>query len=186
MAELPVLCSCFKNSGSNDTVHHIVFAYRHNTTFSSNTPGFYFQLSDGVTNQCCVCIRSDGAIILTSATPNGTTLATYTGAVSAQSTWFAFECEVVIHPTAGSFKVRKNGNTVDDHSTTNINTRPGANTYANRLTVGLYTNPGGTSPFTFDDVPWRSDTAAVPWVGDIRCYTRMPARLMPARSFPGR
>jgi hypothetical protein len=26
-----------------------------------------------------------------------------------------------------------------------------------------------------DDLLWRSDIASVPWVGDVRCYTRMPA-----------
>ena len=27
----------------------------------------------------------------------------------------------------------------------------------------------------FDDLYWRSDASSVPWMGDIRCYTRMPA-----------
>jgi hypothetical protein len=26
-----------------------------------------------------------------------------------------------------------------------------------------------------DDILWRSDASSVPFVGDIRCYTRMPA-----------
>jgi hypothetical protein len=104
---------------------------------TGSTLGLYLQLSDAATNQVCIVFRSDGAILLTSATPAGTVLATYTGAISAQSTWTAFEFEVVIHPTAGRFRARKNGNTSDDFdSGATLPTRPGANAYANKLTVG--------------------------------------------------
>src|SRR5262249_53076033 len=47
-----------------------------------------------------------------------------------------------------------------------------ANNYANRLTIG---NPSSSAGITLDDFLWRSDPSAVAWVGDIRCYTRMPA-----------
>jgi hypothetical protein len=71
--------------------------------------------------------------------------------------------------------VRKNGNTSNDFtSATNLNTRAGtANNYANRLSVGHSTaSPSGQQ---LDDLLWRSDASSVAWVGDIRCYTRMPA-----------
>ena len=161
-----------KSSGSNDATHHIVCAFQQTAAISGTTLGLYFQLTDGTTNQCCIVFRSDGAILLTSATPTGTVLATYTGAVTAANTWYAFEFEVVINNTAGSFAVRKNGNTSNDFSAASLNTRPGTNSYANKLTIGVQS---AISSQAIDDLLWRSDAASVPWVGDIRCYTRRPA-----------
>jgi len=161
-----------KSSGVNDAVHHVSVAYRQTSALTGTTLGMYLQLTDNITNQCCIVFRSDGVVLLTSATPGGTVLATYAGAVSAANTWTQFEFEVVIHNTAGSFKARKNGSTTDDHSTTGINTRPGANAYANKLTLAFN---GAINAIQFDDLLWRSDAASVPWVGDIRAYTRMPA-----------
>jgi hypothetical protein len=161
-----------KSSAVNDAVHHIVVAFRQTQAVSGTSLGLYVQLSDAATNQCCIVFRSDGTILLTSAIPAGTVLATYSGAVTAVNTWYSFEFEVVIHNTTGSFKVRKNGSTADDHSTTGINTRPGANSYANKLTIAMNTS---VASHQLDDLLWRSDAASVPWVGDIRCITRMPA-----------
>jgi len=163
-----------KSSGSNDAVHHFVCAFQQTATLSGTTAAMYLQLLDGTTNQCCIVFRSDGAMLLTSGGPTGTTLATYAGAVSAQNTWTAFECEVVIHNTAGSFIVRKNGNTgAADFSATSLNTRGGtANNYANKLTVGTST---AISNQLIDDLLWRSDASSVAWVGDIRAYQLLPA-----------
>jgi hypothetical protein len=162
-----------KSSGANDAVHHLTCAFLQTAALTGTTLGMYLQLSDGATNQCCIVFRSDGAILLTSATPGGTVLATYTGAVTLLAQWFAFEFEVVIHPTAGRFRVRKNGNTTDDFdSGATLNTRPGANSYANKLTLGQQTAVANQH---IDDLLWRSDASSVPFVGDIRCYTRMPA-----------
>jgi hypothetical protein len=134
--------------------------------------GGYLQLLDGVTGQCCVVFRQDGAILLTSGTPGGTILDTYTGAVIAANTWTAFEIEIVINNTTGSWAVRKNGNTSNDHALGSLNTRVSANNYANKLTIGMN---GTVNATHMDDLLWRSDAASVPWVGDIRCYARMPA-----------
>ena len=161
-----------KSSGQNDAVHHIVCAFRQTAVLSGTSLTYYFQLSDGATNQCCIVFRSDGAILLTSATPAGTVLDTYTGAVTAANTWFAFEFEIVINNTTGSWAVRKNGNTVNDRALGSLNTRPGANNYANKLTFGVNV---GINAIQLDDLLWRSDASSVAWVGDIRCYTRMPA-----------
>jgi len=162
-----------KSSAVNDAAHHISVAYRQGAVLSGTTLGLYFQFTDVAANQCCIVFRSDGVILLTSATPGGTILATYSGAVSAASTWFQFEFEVIISNTVGRFRARKNGNTVDDFdSGAVLNTRPGANAYANKLTVGMQTTVNSQ---TIDDLLWRSDASSVPWVGDIRCYTRMPA-----------
>ena len=164
----------FKNSGSNDAVHHIVVAFSTAQVIGGASLGLGLQLFDGATAQCSIVFRTDGAIVLTSGTTGGATLTTYAGAVTATNTWYAFEFEIVIHNSTGRFRVRKNGNSVDDFdSGATLNTRGGtANNYANRLQVG------SASTFfvgAFDDLYWRSDTASVPWVGDIRCITRMPA-----------
>lgn len=168
------LIQLFKSSAVNDSVHHIVCAYRTTTALSGTSALANFQFCDGATQQCSIVFRSDGVILLTSGAPNGTTLATYTGAVSAQNTWFAFEFEVVINNTTGSFTARKNGNTSNDFTLGSLNTRGGtANNYANRLNVNCFTTPGVA--VQLDDILWRSDAASVNWIGDVRCYTRMPA-----------
>lgn len=166
--------SLTKSSGSNDAMHHIVCAFRNTGALSGTTANLYLQLLDGTTAQCSIVFRSDGAILLTSGAANGTTLATYSGAVSATNTWFAFEFEVIISNTVGRFRVRKNGNTADDFdSGATLNTRPGANSYANKLTIAIQTTPSGNNDL--DDLLWRSDASSVPFVGDIRGYARLPA-----------
>lgn len=161
-----------KTSSVNDAVHHIVVAAQQASALSGTQAGIYFTLFDGATAQCTVAFRSDGAMILTSGGPAGTTLATYTGAVAAINTWYGFEVEVVINNTTGSFTVRKNGNTSNDFSLGSLNTRASANNYANKIGVGMNWNSAGGQ--TIDDFLWRSDASAVAWAGDVRCFTRMP------------
>jgi hypothetical protein len=162
-----------KFSGVNDSVHHIVCAFMQNATISGTSMVSILQLQDGTTSQCSINFRSDGTIILTQGGAGGTVLATYAGAFPTISTWYAFEFEVVIHNTTGSFRVRKNGSPTDDHATININTRGGTtNNYANRLNLAV--GPNSVNSQNFDDILWRSDAASVPWVGDVRCYSRMP------------
>jgi hypothetical protein len=153
-------------------VHHIVVAFRQTQLIGGTTLGLYFQLSDGATNQCCVVFRSDGAILLTSATPGGTVLDTYTGAVTAPNTWYAFEFEIVINNTTGSWAVRKNGNASNDQSRGSLNTRPGTTAQANKLTMGMSVV---VIAHQFDDVLWQSGASSGTWLGDVRCYARMPA-----------
>jgi len=162
-----------KSSAVNDAVHHLVVAFRQTATITGSTVGAYLELFDGVTAQCTIVFRSDGAIVLTSGGPGGTTLATYTGAFPITNTWYAFECEIIINNTTGRFRVRKNGNTVDDFdSGAVLDTQNSANAYANKLTLGYNAT---VSTQAFDDLFWRSDASSVPFAGDIRCYTRMPA-----------
>jgi len=162
-----------KSSSANDAIHHIVCAYQQTTALSGASNCCYFMLGDGATVQCSVVFRQDGAILLQSGAVGGTTLATYTGAVSLQSQWFAFEIEVVVNSATGSITVRKNGNTgTPDFTLGSLNTRGGTtNNYANRLTIG---QGSGIPTWQLDDLLWRSDASSVAWVGDIRCYTRMP------------
>jgi hypothetical protein len=174
-AQMPaaaVVCA-FKNSTANDALHHIVVAVRQQTALGAATSSAYFQFSDVAANQCAIVFRGDGAILLTTGAANGTTIATYTGAITANNVWFAFEFEVFISATAGYMNVRKNGSTSNDFtSATNLNTRAGStNNYANRLSIG---NLSGSFIHNFDDILWRSDASSVPWIGDVRCYTRLP------------
>jgi hypothetical protein len=154
-------------------VHHLVLAFRQTATITGTTLGTFLELLDGVTAQCSVVFRSDGALLLTSGGPGGTVLDTYTGAFPVVNTWYAFEIEVVINNTTGSWAVRKNGNTSNDHVLGGLNTRPtSTNNYANKLIFSMNTN---VTQQQIDDLFWRSDASSVAWLGDIRCYTRMPA-----------
>lgn len=167
-----------KSSGVNDAVHKFVVAVIQTLALSGTVNGICLQLLDGTTAQCTVTFRSDGAITLTSGASNGTVLATYTGAFS-QNVWTAFEIEVTINNSTGSINIRKNGSGSNDFSATSLNTRGGtSNNYANKLQVIT-----GSSSGTFftantqkiDDLLWRSDASSLAWVGDVRCYTRLPA-----------
>ena len=160
-----------KNSTSNDAIHHLVLAVSTASAITGTTIPLWFTFMDSGTAQCSLVFRMDGAILLQSGTVGGTTLATYTGALTASNTWYAFEIEVVINNTTGSIAIRKNGNTSNDFSATSLNTRGGtANNYANQLKTGQSNN----IVFWIDDLLWRSDSTAPTWVGDIRCYTRRP------------
>jgi hypothetical protein len=160
-----------KTSGVNDAVHHLVVAYQQTSAITGSSLGGYLELFDGATAQCSVVFRSDGAILLASGGPTGTVLATYTSAVTATNTWYGFEFEIVINNTTGAFRVRKNGNTSNDFDSGSIDTQNSANAYANKLQTASQTGIGSV----MDDLLWRSDAAAVAWMGDVRCYTRMPS-----------
>src|SRR6187551_499271 len=148
-----------KSSGQNDSVHHIVCAFYQTAAISGSSLCLAFNLVDGTTTQCSIVFVQDGSVRLTSGGTTGTTLATYPGAVTVQNTWYAFEFEVVVHNSTGSFKVRKNGNPVDDHSTTGIDTAGGtANNYANKLQVAAST--GSVTAQRIDDLYWRSDASS--------------------------
>lgn len=162
-----------KSSGQNDNVHHINVAFIIPSTITAGTNGFFINFRDGTNYQCTVVFSVDGAIRFYSGSTAGTLIATYSGAVTAAALWAGFEIEVVIHNTAGSVAVRKNGNPVNDFSATALNTRAGStNNYANRLEMGCTQI---NVDFAIDDFLWRSDSSSVAWAGDIRCHTRMPA-----------
>jgi hypothetical protein len=162
-----------KTSGSNDAVHHFVLAFQQTAVLSGSTLGVHITLLDGATAQCSIVFRSDGAILLTNGAQNGTVLATYANATIFQSQWFAYEFEVVISNTAGSFAVRRANTTSNDFFLGGLNTRNSANNYANKILIS--SNSAGINSQLFDDFLWRSDPASVPWVGDVRSYIRSPA-----------
>jgi hypothetical protein len=161
-----------KASGSNDAVHHVVVSALQPVALSGTSIYHTITLWDGATAQCTIGFRSDGAIVLTSGLYNGTVLATYTGAITAQSVWYGFEFEIAINATTGSFSVRKNGNVSNDFTLGGLNTALSGNAYANKVSLGQGNGGGGAT--YFDDFLWRSDPVAVPWIGDVRCYVRHP------------
>jgi hypothetical protein len=171
-----------KVSGANDPLHHFIVSWKQTSTMSGGSLGWYFTLLDGTTAQCSVVFRIDGNILLTSGAANGTILATYPGAFTTLDTWYAFEIEVFISNTGGYMNVRKNGNPTNDFSSpTNLDTQASANSYANKLQTGTFT-VGVTQHI--DDFIWRSDSAALPWWGDVRCYTRTPVSDVAAQWTP--
>lgn len=170
-----------KVSGANDPIHKFVVSVQQNSAISGSGLGVFFSLLDGAVVQCTVVFRADGAILLTNGAANGTVLATYAGAVTAQGVWYAFEIEVFISNTGGYMAVRKNGNPTNDFtSATNLDTQNSANSYANKLQLSAF----GSNTHVIDDFMWRSDSAAVPWLGDVRCYTRMPVSDVAAQWTP--
>lgn len=169
--------SLLTKNGANDSIHHLNFAYS-NTDNQNTTPtatAIGFTLFDGSTAQCTVNFREDGTLELRSGGIGGTVLASWTGAYFAQAVWHTYEIEIVVHNTAGSITVRRNGNPSNDFTATGLNTRAGtSNNFANRMSIVTGTI-SGTSGCYVDDILWRSDPSSVPWIGDVRCYTRMPS-----------
>src|ERR1044072_3811236 len=160
----------YKNSGSNDAVHHVIVAFQQTAGISGSTNGCYLTLGDGSTAQCSIVFRSDGAILLTSGASSGSVLATYSGAVSSNNVWYAFEFEVVINNSTGSFTARANGATSNSFQATGLNTRGGtANNYATRLTIGMQATLNSQK---LDDLIWRSETSSASWLRAPRCYTQ--------------
>jgi hypothetical protein len=161
-----------KTSSVNDGVHHIVCAFQQTTTLGSSNAA-WITLFDGATAQCSIVFKTSGDIVLASGASNGTVLDTYTAAWTTINTWYAFEFEIVVHNSTGSWAVRKNGNTVNDRALGSLDTAGGtANNYANKIGLG---NAGNLVNHQFDDLYWRSSAAAGNFLSDIRCYTRAPA-----------
>lgn len=165
-------CNITKSSGVNDAVHHIVCSIIIPGSVGGSALVTFFTLLDGTTAQCSVVFRSDGAILLTSGGPAGTVLDTWVPGITVSGVWTAFEFEVVINNTTGSWAIRKGGNTSNDHVLGSLDTQNSANAYANKLTFGANV---GTNTQNVDDLYWRSGSATGGWLGDLTCYTRVPA-----------
>jgi hypothetical protein len=161
-----------KSSGANDSVHHINLAvYNSQSPSTSTNIGFYVTFYDGATAQCTVGFRLDNTIVFAQGAPNGTVLAVTPPLMLLNTTWYGLEIEVVVHNTTGSIAIRRNGNTTNDFFLGGLDTAATANNYANAIRIGAYNSSGY---HYVDDFLWRSDVASVPWLGEARCYTRMP------------
>lgn len=163
-----------KTIGSNETTLFAAFAYRFNGAFSGTNQQAGIQFLDSGTAQVTIIFRADGAIVVRSGGASGTVVATFTAAFSA-SVWTHFQIKTVINSTTGSVEIRLNGNTSDDFSATNINTRGGtSNNYATQVAVVTSAMSGVTN--IIDDLLFYSSSGAAPndWVGDIRATWQAP------------
>lgn len=161
-------------SGGTESTLFAAFAFRFNGAFTGSTDNAGIQFLDSGTAQVTILFRSDGAIVVRSGSRSGTTIATFNAAFSA-NVWTHFQIKTVIHNTAGSVEIRLNGNTSDDFSATNINTRGGtSNNYATQVAV-VTSSMSGVSNI-FDDLMFYSSSGAAPndWIGDIRATWLAP------------
>lgn len=137
--------------------------------------GLFVQLSDVAGVQCSIRWNEDGSLTAYTGTTGGTLLGTATSAVGVGS-WDSWQIKVVIHNTAGSIEVRKNGNaTTPILNLSGVNTRGGGtgNNYANKISVGVLT---ASNPHLLDDFFLCSGSGAAPndWTGDARAFTQAP------------
>ena len=161
-----------KSSAVNDAVHHFVCAFRQTATLTAATLGHIFPAL-GWRHQSSVPRVSLGwrdPADLSDASRNGAGYlyrrgdgAEYVDGVRVRGRHQCHHRQLV-----GSQKRQHQQRSFSGL----LNTRPGANNYANKLSVGMKT---AVNAQHIDDFLWRSDASSVPWVGDMRCYTRMPA-----------
>jgi hypothetical protein len=159
-------------TGSNESTVYLSVRVRPHTSFTSGLTSTYFQLRDGGTAQVTVEFRSvDGTIVIKSGSTGGTVLQTINPALTA-GTWDSWQFKFVIHNTAGSVEVRKNGaSTPFVTPITNVNTRGGtSNNYVNAFAMGSFTNGASTAVYLWDDLFINSDNGSAPtsWPGDVR------------------
>lgn len=161
-----------KASATNDQTHHVAFAYRNNGVVTAGN-ALTFTFFDGATAQCSVVFDPSGPVILKAGLGTGTVLATWSTTFTV-GTWYHVEFEVTIDSSAGAFRVRVNGNTANDFQQTAVNTRVSANSYANKLQIGV-TAAVTSNVQQMDDLLWFSTTGAAPntWVGDVRAQQLM-------------
>lgn len=159
-----------KNLATNEATLYAAFAFYRTGAGSGTFQDFFITYYDGTTAQCTVVLEDGGNMTLKRGDLGGTVVATYPAAFS-QDVWTHFQVRVVIDPAAGTFTVRKNGQTTDTFSATGLNTRSTANSYANVIGLG-----GENTNASIDDLLFFSGGGAAPntWVGDVRCVT-LPA-----------
>jgi hypothetical protein len=163
-----------RTMSTNEATIFLAFAFYQDNALGGVGTGFNLQLKDGATTQCSVIWQPDGAIVVRLGGTGGTVLATFPAAF-AQTVWTHFQVRVVIHPTAGTVTIRKNGAASDTFTATGLNTRSSANSYAN--VIVLSSSMSITPKHYSDDVLLYSGSGAAPndWVGDIRAITLMPS-----------
>jgi hypothetical protein len=162
-----------KSWGSNDAT--IFGTIRHKQGSGTvATSCFYVQFLDTASAQVTLRWNEDTSITVMSGGVGGTLLGTVAAGAFAAGTWDSWQFKVVIHNTAGSVEIRKNGSASPILSLTNVNTRLGStNAYANKVTLGG--NSASVSQ-QFDDFLLCSGTGAAPndWTGDLRGFTEAP------------
>lgn len=170
-----------KTLPSNEGTIFVNLRMRRNGAHTGTTANSYMQLRDGATPQVTLIWDETGVLTARTGGTGGAILGTATAALNAAS-WDSFQIKVVVHNTAGSVEVRKNGSAPPAAPLlllTGINTRGGTtNNYANSLQLGANGNSGGVAEdWYYDDVFVFSGAGAVPndWTGDLRAVTQAPS-----------
>lgn len=140
---------------------------------SLSTNYAYVQLLDAAAPQVTIRWNEDTSITVASGAVGGTVLGTVAAGAFAANTWDSWQFKIVIHNTAGSVEIRRNGSGTNLLTLTNVNTRAGStNAYANKVVVGV-----NVSGHQFDDFLLCSGSGAAPndWTGDLRGFTEAPS-----------
>jgi len=132
-----------------------------------------FAVLDGNTLQMDVRQNADGTM---SVTRNGTVLGTTPSAVGLANQWNYYEFKTTIHPTAGAYELRVNGQSL--LSATNVNTRNTANSSANQIQCASWATSynGGSGVYDFDDFYACDGTGTNnnDFLGEMRIETLYP------------
>lgn len=143
---------------------------------TSGVAYFMVQFVETASIQCTIRWNEDTSITVASGAAGGTVIGSVAAGAFSVNSWDSWQFKVVIHNTAGSVEIRKNGSATPILSVTNVNTRAGsANAYANKIQVGE--SAASTTTHQFDDFLLCSSTGAAPndWTGDLRGYTEAPS-----------
>jgi hypothetical protein len=128
------------------------------------------QAIDGATEQWSVRMTTAGFFTFCR---NGTVLATST-AVPTFGAWNHLEVKVTIDDTVGAYELRLNGTNI--LSATGVDTKQTANTTADRVNVGSFSQAGGTT-CAIDDyyILDTSGAANNNFLGDVKCISVLPS-----------
>lgn len=156
------------SANTTNTIYCALATYTLGTLDGFNGYYYYISFDQGGTNQVSVQWYRNGNI---NVFRNGTLIATFSAAHSAQ-VWTHWQIKIVIDPSAGEVRIRKNGDTSDTFAATGLNTRATANAYVdkvNMLDVG--------SGSLWDDFVFLDSSGSVnnTWTGDVRCHTLLPS-----------
>lgn len=161
--------------GSNEATVYATLRTKQSGTTAAGNIGKYVQLQDSATAQLTIRWNEDTSISVLSGGLTGTLLGTVAVGAFAVGAWDSWQVRAVIHASAGSVEIRKNGNTTPALTLSGVNTRGGtANSFVNRLLIGC--TAGIASTHSLDDLFVNSASGADPatWPGDLRAVTQAP------------
>lgn len=143
-----------------------------------NTNGAILALREGGANQLSLTHTVDGRLQVRRGDWQGTVIATgaAAGRAIAQNIWSYVEWRVTIHPSAGAFEVRVDGEVW--LSATGQNTRATAISLVDSLVLGASYYPGGGGTVVDTDDLYICDTtgsANTDFLGDVRVQTLRPS-----------
>lgn len=151
----------------------IGFAFKCSALPASTRRGIMGLNQNGVGTVCSISVNSDGTISAhRDWPPGGVVLATSTAKITA-GTYAYIEVKFVIHDTAGSIEVRKDGATI--LLVTNVDTQQTATAFADLI---IFPNTNGSEAVTLDyDDMYVCDASGTfnnNFLGDIRIDTTFP------------